>query len=321
MNPFAVTLSRHGLSLTRDVPRVLQINVGKRCNLTCTHCHVNAGPNRKELMSRETIDEILHWQKMANLAIVDLTGGAPEMLPDFRFLVAQLRAMNSSTTIIDRCNLSILVEPGYEDLAEFLAAQRVEIVASMPCYTAENVNAQRGDGVFDASIRALQHLNELGYGIRPDLPLHLVYNPNGANLPGAQAELEADYHRELGLHFGIVFNRLYTITNLPIARFASWLRHNGQFEAYLEMLTAAFNPAAVAGLMCRDTINVSWTGEVFDCDFNQMMHLPMGDPTAGTRHLRDLDPTTLRGSAIATATHCFGCTAGAGSSCGGALVA
>jgi radical SAM/Cys-rich protein len=321
MNPFAVTLSRHGLSLTRDVPRVLQINVGKRCNLTCTHCHVNAGPNRKELMSLETIDEILHWQKMANLAIVDLTGGAPEMLPDFRFLVAQLRAMNPSTTIIDRCNLSILVEPGYEDLAEFLAAQRVEIVASMPCYTAENVNAQRGDGVFDASIRALQHLNELGYGIRPDLPLHLVYNPNGANLPGAQAELEADYHRELGLHFGIVFNRLYTITNLPIARFASWLRHNGQFEAYLEMLTAAFNPAAVAGLMCRDTINVSWTGEVFDCDFNQMMHLPMGDPTAGTRHLRDLDPTTLRGSAIATATHCFGCTAGAGSSCGGALVA
>jgi radical SAM/Cys-rich protein len=240
------------------------------------------------------------------------------MIPDFRHLVERLRAMRGVERIIDRCNLTILLQPGYEDMAQFLAAQRVEIVASMPCYSAENVNAQRGEGVFDASITALQRLNALGYGIDPALPLQLVFNPVGANLPGPQAELEADYKRELRAHFGVEFNRLYTITNLPIARFASWLRHSGKFEEYLQLLVDSFNPATVEGLMCRDTISVSWVGEVFDCDFNQMSNLPLGGIDR-RRFLWDLDPESLSGQTIATASHCFGCTAGAGSSCGGAI--
>ena len=227
---------------------------------------------------------------------------------------------SSSATIIDRCNLTILLQPGYEDVAGFLAGQRVEIVASMPCYTPENVNEQRGDGVFDASIASLQRLNGIGYGIDPALPLHLVFNPNGAKLPGAQPELEADYKRELREHFGIEFNRLYTITNLPVSRFAAWLRQNGKYEEYLALLIASFNPATVEGLMCRDTINVSWQGEVFDCDFNQMMNLPLGGAEARL-HLWDQNAAALRHRPIATARHCFGCTAGAGSSCGGAIEA
>jgi radical SAM/Cys-rich protein len=316
---FNDVLSRYGLALRRTRPRVLQLNVGKRCNLTCTHCHVNAGPARKEMMARPTIERVLTWQARARLPIVDLTGGAPEMLPEFRELVRRLREIDASATIIDRCNLTILLEPGHEDLAEFLARHRVEIIASMPCYTAENVNAQRGEGVFDASITALQRLNSLGYGIDPVLPLHFVYNPNDAKLPGPQDELEADYKRELFAHFGIQFNRLYTITNLPIERFAAWLRRAGRYEEYLELLVHAFNPATVEGLMCRDTINVSWTGEVFDCDFNQMMRLPLVDGAGHARFLWDLDPAALEGVTIRTGEHCFGCTAGAGSSCGGAL--
>jgi radical SAM/Cys-rich protein len=319
-NPFAQRLLSDGIALRRTTPRVLQLNVGKRCNLTCVHCHVNAGPARKELMTRETVERILTWQRQARLPVVDLTGGAPEMLPDFVHLVSHLREMDPSIRVIDRCNLTILLEHSYEHLAEFLAAQRVEIVASMPCYTAENVDAQRGDGVFDNSIRALQLLNELGYGIDPELPLHLVYNPVGAYLPGSQFELEADYKRELRQHFGITFNQLYALANLPIARFASWLRNNGQFDAYLELLANAFNPATVEGLMCRDTISVSWRGEVFDCDFNQMLRLPAAAARAGTL-LWELDPTQLFDGEIRTGQHCFGCTAGAGSSCGGALVA
>jgi len=314
---FDIRLSRNGLTLSRTAPRILQINVGKLCNLTCTHCHVNAGPGRKEIMIRETVDRILAWQEKARLPIIDLTGGAPEMIPDFRYLVERLRAIPGGEKIIDRCNLTILLEPGYEDMPEFLARHRVEIVASMPCYTAENVNAQRGEGVFDASITALQRLNAIGYGIDPALPLHLVFNPTGAKLPGPQHELEADYKRELREHFGITFNQLYTITNLPVSRFASWLRNNGKYDEYLNLLIESFNPATVEGLMCRDTINVSWQGEVFDCDFNQMMKMPMGGRTP--RHLWEIDPTTLAGNAIATASHCFGCTAGAGSGCGGAI--
>lgn len=319
MNLFETTLNLHGLQLRHARPRVLQINVGKLCNLTCIHCHVNAGPRRKEIMSRETVDRILTWQAGARLPIVDLTGGAPEMIPDFRYLVAGLREIDPDCTLIDRCNLTILLERGHENLAEFLAGKRIEIVASMPCYSPENVNAQRGEGVFDASITALQRLNTLGYGIDPALPLHLVFNPNGAKLPAPQPELEADYKRELRAHFGIEFNRLYTITNLPVSRFASWLRHNGKYEEYMDLLIDAFNPATVEGLMCRDTINVSWLGEVFDCDFNQMMKLPMGGATRSSRFLWDLDPDTLDSEPIATASHCFGCTAGAGSSCGGAI--
>lgn len=319
MSNFDIRLREHGLALRRNAPRVLQVNVGRLCNLTCSHCHVNAGPGRKEIMTRETVDRILVWQRQARLPVVDLTGGAPEMIPSFKYLVSALRTMDPSVTIIDRCNLTILLRPGYEDMAEFLAAQRVEVVASMPCYSAENVNAQRGEGVFDASITALQRLNAIGYGRDPALPLHLVFNPNGAKLPGLQEELEADYKRELRAHFGLEFNRLYTITNLPVSRFASWLRHNGQYEEYLALLIDSFNPANVEGLMCRDTINVSWQGEAFDCDFNQMMNLPLGAAGLARKFLWELDPASLTGAAITTASHCFGCTAGAGSSCGGAI--
>jgi len=317
MNPFEAKLEQHDVTLRRTRPRVLQLNVGKLCNLTCIHCHVNAGPKRKEIMTRETVDRILEWQERARLPVVDLTGGAPEMIPDFRYLVERMRGMDCEWQIIDRCNLTILLEPGYEGLAEFLKEHRVEIVASMPCYSPDNVNAQRGDGVFDASIAGLKLLNELGYGKDDSLPLHLVYNPNGPFLPPPQQELEADYKRELKKHFGIEFDNLYCITNLPVSRFASWLKHNGHYESYLQTLIDAFNPATVEGLMCRDTVNVSWKGEVFDCDFNQMVNLHIGG--GGAAHLWDIDPRNLEGRPIRTAAHCFGCTAGAGSSCGGVL--
>lgn len=317
MNRFDTTVAERGLTLRRARPEILQLNVGKLCNLTCIHCHVNAGPKRKEIITRETIDRVIDWFAATDLATIDLTGGAPEMIPDFRYLIARLRTLPVRRRIIDRCNLTILLDPQFDGLAEFLAENEIEIVASMPCYQPENVNAQRGDGVFDGSIAALQLLNRLGYGRRTELPLHLVYNPNGDFLPGPQTELEADYKRELAAQFGIVFNSLYTITNLPIARFASWLRHEGKYEAYLELLVAAFNPATVEGLMCRNTINVSWQGEVHDCDFNQMLRLPLG--SGSPTYLWDLQVAQLENRQIATGAHCFGCTAGAGSSCGGAL--
>lgn len=316
---FAAKLAEHALPLRHARTEVLQINVGKLCNLTCVHCHVNAGPKRKEIMQRETIDRIVAWLAKTDIGTVDLTGGAPEMIPDFRYFVEQVKALQPARHIIDRCNLTILLEPGYEDFARFLAANEIEIVASMPCYSPDNVNAQRGHGVFDASIKALQMLNSLGYGTRASLPLHLVYNPNGAFLPGPQEELEADYKRELREHFGIAFNKLYTITNLPVSRFASYLKNNGKLAEYMELLTDAFNPATVAGLMCRNTINVSWTGEVFDCDFNQMLKMQWRDGDRGL-HLWDIDSERVQEREILTGQHCFGCTAGAGSSCGGALL-
>jgi radical SAM/Cys-rich protein len=315
---FSRTLANHGLTLRRNRTEIFQLNLGKLCNLTCTHCHVNAGPKRKEIITRETIDQILDWLAGAAIPTVDLTGGAPEMAPDFRYLVVQLRQMAQIDTIIDRSNLTILLEPGYEWLAGFLVAQRVKIVASMPCYEPANVNAQRGDGVFDSSIRALQLLNRLGYGRQADLPLDLVYNPNGDFLPPDQAGLEEDYKRELKKHFDIDFHRLYTITNMPIGRFASWLRHRGKLSDYMRLLNEAFNPASAAGLMCRNTLSVGWRGEVYDCDFNQQLGLQWnnGKPL----FLWDLDPGHLAGRPIAVADHCFGCTAGCGSSCSGALV-
>ena len=281
------------------------------------HCHVNAGPKRKEIMTRETVDRVVDWFARSEIPTIDLTGGAPEMIPDFRYFIERVKTLRPSRRVIDRCNLTILLEPGYEGLAQFLARHKVEIIASMPCYTAENVNAQRGQGVFDSSIKALRVLNSLGYG--SDLPLHLVYNPVGAFLPGPQAELEADYKRELKKHFGIIFNNLYTITNLPIARFASYLRHNNKLEEYMQLLIDNFNPATVFGLMCRNTISVGWTGEVFDCDFNQMLNMNWRNGS-GPLHLWDLDPAAVENREILTGNHCFGCTAGAGSSCAGALV-
>ena len=317
MNRFSETLTAHSLALRRSKTEVLQVNVGKLCNLTCMHCHVNAGPKRKEIMTRGTVDRVIDWFARTEIPTIDLTGGAPEMIPDFRYFIERVKTLRPSRRVIDRCNLTILLEPGYEGLAQFLARHKVEIIASMPCYTAENVNAQRGQGVFDSSIKALRVLNSLGYG--SDLPLHLVYNPVGAFLPGPQAELEADYKRELKKHFGIIFNNLYTITNLPIARFASYLRHNNKLEEYMQLLIDNFNPATVFGLMCRNTISVGWTGEVFDCDFNQMLNMNWRNGS-GPLHLWDLDPAAVENREILTGNHCFGCAAGAGSSCAGALV-
>jgi radical SAM/Cys-rich protein len=282
------------------------------------HCHVNAGPKRREVITRETTDRILGWLADTEIHTVDLTGGAPEMMPEFQYLVAQLRKMPHVETIIDRCNLTILLEPGYEWLADFLAVHHVKIVASMPCYELKNVDAQRGDGVFDYSIRALQLLNRLGYGRRSDLPLDLVYNPVGDFLPPDQTELEADYKRALKKNFDIDFHRLYTLTNMPIGRFASWLKHSGKLDAYMQLLIEAFNPASVTGLMCRNTLSVGWRGEVYDCDFNQQLRMQWKN--AAPLFIWDLDPERLEGRPIAMDDHCFGCTAGSGSSCGGALV-
>ncbi|MEX2381768.1 MAG: arsenosugar biosynthesis radical SAM (seleno)protein ArsS [Opitutales bacterium] len=314
---FEQQLSKHGLQLERDSPRVLQINVGWLCNLSCIHCHVTAGPTRKEIMSEETLEGILDWLDENPMDVVDLTGGAPEMNPHFRRMVTEFKLRHSH--VIDRCNLTILLQEGYEGTAEFLADHQVEIVASMPCYSPENVNAQRGNGVFDQSIEALRRLNRIGYGKRDDLKLDLVYNPNGAMLPPDQHQLEADYKRELMEHFGIEFHSLYALTNLPVARFANYLRQRGKYEDYMALLIDNFNPASVAGLMCRDTISVDWQGAVFDCDFNQQMNMHLGFEGSPLR-LWDVDLRRWKQRPVRTAPHCFGCTAGQGSSCGGSLL-
>ncbi|MDQ8208183.1 arsenosugar biosynthesis radical SAM protein ArsS [Coraliomargarita sp. SDUM461003] len=314
---FQDTLATQQLTLTRQSPRVLQINTGKMCNLTCVHCHVNAGPHRKEIMTLETVDRILDWLRSTSIEVVDLTGGTPEMMPHFPHLVEGVREMGRE--VMDRCNLTIINEPGYEWVAEFHAQHGVHIVASMPCYCPKNVNAQRGEGVFDSSIQALQTLNALGYGIDPRLKLDLVFNPNGAQLPPEQAELEADYKRELKEHFDIVFNQLFAITNMPIARFTSYLKRQGSYQAYMQLLLDNFNPASIEGLMCRDTISVGWEGDLFDCDFNQQLGMQHGEKAAPER-LWELDLNDWVQRPIQLGSHCYGCTAGQGSSCGGATV-
>jgi radical SAM/Cys-rich protein len=322
MTRFDQRLRGHGMGeLRRGKVDIFQINVGKLCNQTCVHCHVNAGPQRKEVMTRETMDRIIDWLARTDVATVDITGGAPEINPHFRYLVERIKVLAPARHIMDRCNLTVFFEAGQEYLPEFLARHGIEVIASLPCYTAKNVDTQRGDGAFERSIRALQRLNRLGYGTESRLPLQLVYNPVGAYLPGSQAELDADYRRELKEHCGIVFNRLYTITNMPIARFAAWLHANGAHEKYMQLLIENFNPASVAGLMCRNTLSIGWRGEVSDCDFNQMLDMPWRNPDFESgRFLWDIDPAELEGRAIMTGDHCFGCTAGAGSSCGGAVV-
>lgn len=315
---FEERLADEGVALNRKEPKILQINVGKLCNLACAHCHVNAGPHRRELMTRETIDRVIDWyRRYESINTLDLTGGAPEMNPDFQYFVSQIRSVRPETTIIDRCNLTILLEPGYERLVEFFVDNRIQVVASMPCYKPENVDEQRGEGVFDGSIKALQLLNESGYGIDPHLLLNLVYNPLGGTLPPSQGELESDFKQALRAHFDIEFNHLYTITNMPIARFLSQLKREGKSEEYHQMLVESFNPRSIEGLMCRDTISVDWEGRVFDCDFNQMLQLPLGD--GDERYLWEIEADKLLGAQVAVRDHCFGCTAGAGSSCGGAL--
>jgi radical SAM/Cys-rich protein len=303
--------------IRRGALDTLQINVGYRCNQTCFHCHVNAGPNRTEEMSGETADLVLEFLARRAVKILDITGGAPELNPHFRRIVVAARKLG--VTVMDRCNLTILEVEGHEDLADFLAARRVEIVASLPCYLESNVENQRGKGVFAASIRGIKKLNALGYGRDPNLPLNLVYNPQGPSLPPQQAALEADYKRILGEQYGVVFNKLFVLANMPIQRFGSALVTKGEFEGYLDLLQHAHLDANLDGVMCRSMISVDWRGFVFDCDFNQMLDLPLTRGDKARTHLSDLMDDDLAGNPIRVAGHCFGCTAGQGSSCGGAL--
>lgn len=313
MNRFQEQLNQHGVRLARGTFQTLQINVGRKCNQTCTHCHVDAGPHRSEMMDEDTARRVGAWIVEHRPANVDITGGAPELSEHFRYFVETARSVGAH--VIDRNNLTIIETASHAYLPEFLARHEVEVVASLPCYLGENVDAQRGTDVFRRSIRALHKLNAVGYGTR--LPLTLVYNPIGPKLPPDQSGLEADYKQELGERYGIGFTRLFTITNLPIARFAAELREHGHWDQYMDLLANSFNPATVSGLMCRSTINVGMAGEVFDCDFNQMLRMQIRK--GRDLFLWDVTPQSIGQHPILTANHCLGCTAGAGSSCGGAL--
>lgn len=304
-------------AIQRKQLTTLQVNLGYRCNQSCLHCHVNAGPKRKETMSPVTADIVLAYLRNSGATVLDITGGAPELNDQFRFLVKEARQLG--VHVMDRCNLTILNEPGQEDLAEFLAAHKVEVVASMPCYLQENVDAQRGKGVYTGSIQAMKKLNALGYGQENSgLALNLVYNPAGPFLPPSQAQLEADYKRELGKH-GIIFNKLFTLTNMPIQRFGSTLVSKNQFDDYMKLIKNAHLDANLENVMCRTLISVDWQGYVYDCDFNQMLGLALPLSGKPRPHVRDLLDRDLTGNSIAIADHCYGCTAGQGSSCGGAL--
>lgn len=311
-------------ALRRGALTTLQVNLGYRCNQTCVHCHVNAGPNRTEMMDDAHLDLVIEVLKARSIQVLDLTGGAPELNEGFRELVRRARALG--VHVMDRCNLTILFESGQEGLAQFLADQKVEVVASLPCYSLENVDKQRGKGVFDKSIAALQQLNALGYA-KPGsgLKLSLVYNPQGPSLPPEQRQLQADYKRELMVHFGIEFDELFVITNMPIQRFGSMLISKGQFNSYMQLLRDNFSEPNHAAVMCRNLISVDWQGDLYDCDFNQQLGLPL--PAGGTMrmaakpHLRDLLTQDPVGRSVRIAEHCYGCTAGQGSSCGGALKA
>jgi radical SAM/Cys-rich protein len=329
-DPFAARLSADGQTLQRASLQTLQINVGKMCNLACHHCHVEAGPNRTEIMPQQVMQQILGWidqyRDAIDLQTVDLTGGAPEMNPAFRWFVTELTGRGLH--VLDRCNLTILLEDGYTDLPAFLAEKRVEIVASLPCYLEDNVDKQRGQGVYDESIQALKLLNAAGYGMADTgLQLDLVYNPVGYGLPPAQAPLEADYKRELAARYDIHFNRLFTITNMPIRRFEHALNRDGKMEQYMGKLIDAHHHANVDAVMCRSLVSIGWMGTVYDCDFNQMLQMPLDGDDGPDEHavesqgrkLWDWKPGDLISRSIRTGKHCFGCTAGSGSSCTGAL--
>ena len=304
--------------LRRGRLETLQVNLGYRCNQSCVHCHVAAGPDRTEQMSAETVEAVLSVLERQGILTLDLTGGAPELNPQFRHIVNTARALR--VRVIDRCNLTILEEPNQEDLAAFLADHQVEIVASLPCYLEENVDRQRGKGVFETSIRALRRLNALGYGHADSgLILNLVYNPQGAALPPPQEQLESDYNRHLAVHYGISFNRLYTLTNMPIQRFGSMLISKGQFQQYMTLLRGAHQETNLDGVMCRTLASIDWRGFLHDCDFNQMLGIPLSVPGKLKVHVSRLGDLDLEGNPIAVAEHCYGCTAGQGSSCGGAL--
>jgi len=305
-------------AIRRDRLQTLQINLGYRCNQQCLHCHVNASPKRKENMESQTADDIIRFVQSGTVDTVDLTGGAPELNPHFRRIVLAARACG--VHVIDRCNLTILLDDGQQNLAEFLAANRVEVIASLPCYTQENVDGQRGKGVFHASIEGLRTLNRLGYGQADSaLTINLVYNPLGPFLPPDQTQLQQDYKTQLFENFGIVFNQLYTLANMPIKRFGSTLISKGRFNEYMTLLRSAHKIQNLAQVMCRSLISVDWRGYVYDCDFNQMLNLPLRLHGREGLHIRDLFGTDLQGNPIIVADHCYGCTAGQGSSCGGAL--
>jgi radical SAM/Cys-rich protein len=314
---FDVPMEQAGLFPLRATGiTVFQINVGKLCNQTCRHCHVDAGPDRRESMSRETAELCIQALAKTDIPTVDITGGAPELNPNFRWLVEQSRALGRH--VMDRCNLSVLLLPSQSDLAQFLARHQVEVIASLPYYRSSQTDAQRGNGVFEKSIEGLRMLNALGYGQEgTGLSLNLVYNPVGAFLPPKQGAIESQFRKELRNRHGIEFNHLYTITNMPISRFLEFLVESGNYEGYMERLANAFNPVAAAGVMCRYTLSVGWDGILYDCDFNQMLDLPVdyGAPN----HIRDFDSVQLHRRQIVTRKHCYGCTAGSGSSCGGAV--
>lgn len=313
--PFSEALEFAGLfPLTATGIAVLQVNVGKLCNQTCRHCHVDAGPDRREIMSRETAELCIAALRSSRIPRLDITGGAPELNPNFRWLVEQARMLGR--TVMDRCNLTVLQLPSQPDLADFLARHKVEIVASLPYFLQEKTDSQRGAGVFDKSIEAIRKLNALGYGQDgTGLLLNLVYNPVGAFLPPAQHAIEADFRRELSRRHGVLFNSLYTITNMPISRFLEFLLRSGNYERYMEKLVNAFNPAAAEGVMCRYTLSVGWDGALYDCDFNQMLDLRV-EPSL-PQQIRDFEAAALSGRRIILGQHCYGCTAGTGSSCGG----
>ncbi|MCB9756925.1 MAG: arsenosugar biosynthesis radical SAM protein ArsS [Candidatus Omnitrophica bacterium] len=317
MKSFKEKLTQHQYDLRKTGIDILQVNVGKLCNLTCSHCHVEAGPSKvKENMDLRTAQAIVRLMDEFHPKTLDLTGGAPEMNPHFRYLVHQ--AHQRAIHIIDRCNLTILFEQGMQDLGDFLAQHQVEVIASLPCYTQDNVDQQRGRGVFGKSIEALQELNRLGYGqSNSGLVLNLVYNPVGAHLPPAQEKLQQDYKQRLSDDFGIVFNKLYTITNMPITRYAKFLKTFNQLESYCELLVNSFNPGTLDGLMCRNTLSIGWDGKLFDCDFNQMLGMGMRKDHELT--VFDVTKKDLESWQVLTANHCFGCTAGTGSSCQGTL--
>lgn len=314
LNPSATDFPR----LRRKRLQTLQVNLGYLCNQSCTHCHVNAGPNRTEVMTSDTVDAVIDFLDESQVKRLDLTGGAPELNPYFRRLVIAARALN--VEVIDRCNLTVLLESGQEDLAEFLARQEVEIVASLPCYSEENVNSQRGKGVFHDSIIALRQLNRLGYGeANSGLQLNLMYNPTGPFLPPSQRTLEVDYRQHLDDQYGIHFNQLFTLVNMPIQRFGSTLVSKGEFEDYMTLLRGSFSSENLSKVMCRELISVDWQGLVYDCDFNQMLGLPLLIDGNKRPHIRDVRPVNLEDQPIGVADHCYGCTAGSGSSCGGEL--
>ena len=319
MRPFVEKLHLTGGTLNRRAVDVLQVNMGRYCNLACIHCHVESGPTRKEMMSRDSVEAVLSFLSRTEIPTLDVTGGAPELHPDFDYLVAAARRLGRH--VMDRCNLTVVFEPGKEYLPEFFKDHGIELVCSLPCYSEENVDKQRGKGTFDASIRALQLLNQIAYG-QPEsgLILNLVYNPVEPHLPPPQEKLEQDYRRILREQFGIVFNHLFCLSNMPITRYATHLKLRGEYERYVELLETNFNAATLGQVMCRNLISVGWDGMIYDCDFNQMLDLPMTDDDGMALNILSLSIDQVLNRSIRVGNHCYACAAGAGSSCGGALV-